>query len=325
MGAKRLRPVPIAFNWTSLVGALEGVLRAAGEAPSSAYLMGVTGFAFRLALTSEDGVLFAGPAAAAFDLRRTLALIRNTGLKLEPLDAAATDRDYAKRRDDALKRIRKSIDRGRPALAYNLHIPEWGVIWGYDDRARTLTVSSMMSGQYGETLAESRWPVPERPGRLLALLVEGRAKVDPARARRDALTFALAYAEHGDPGDPTDAAHGLAAFARWSDALASEAAIEPAGHAHAIQTVQTARRDAARFLREMAPDLPDAAPALTEAAAAYDRVALAFSRLATLFPYPAGGDIGSRGTRLAALGSLRAAEAEERAALDRLAAAARAL
>ena len=325
MGAKRLPPVNIAFNWTSLAGALEGTLRAAGEAPDTAHVMGITGLAFRLAVPAEGGVLFSGPAAASLDVQRALPLLRHTGLALELVSTATAARDYSKRREEALKGIRKTIDRGRPVIAYDLHIPEWGIIWGYDDRARTLSVSSLMSGQYGETLAEGRWPVPERSGRLLALLVKGRERVDMTRARREALGFALAYAEGGDAGDPTGAAHGLAAFTRWDEALAGDVLIDPGGHAHVIQTVQTARRDAARFLRQLARAVPGAAPALTEAAAAYDRVALAFSRLATLFPYPAGGDVASRGGRQVALSSLRAAERDERAALARLAASHRAL
>ncbi len=57
---------------------------------------------------------------------------------------------------------------------------------------------------------------------------------------------------------------------------------------------------------------------IDEAAAAYDAVALAFSRMATLFPYPSGGEVESRGTRMAAAAALREAEAQERVAVTLL-------
>jgi len=174
-----------------------------------------------------------------------------------------------------------------------------------------------MSGQYGETLAESRWPVPERERRLIALLIGDRQPIDPTRAYRDALRFAVEYAKRGDPGDPTRAIHGFAALVRWRTAFEAGLPIDPAGNAHAIQTVQTARRDAARFLREsVAARAPAMAGTAAEAATAYDRVALAFSRMATLFPYPAGGDVGSPAGRMVAVSALREAEEHERQALE---------
>jgi hypothetical protein len=315
---KRLANVELSPNWTSLVGALHGVLRALGDRAGPAQLMGVTGHAFRIALTEQDGVLSGTSAAAALDLARMLPLYRNTGRRFELIQVGPTDRDFAKRRIDALKRVRRNIDRGRPAIAYDLHIPEFGIIFGYDDRAHTLLVRSLMSGQYGDVLAESRWPVPERDGRLVVLLTGDRERVDPVHALRDALRFAVDYAEHGDPGDPTGATHGLAAFLRWREAFEQGRAIDPSGNALTIQIVQNARRDAARFLRDAAASSP-LAGSLTTAASGYEQVALALSRMATLFPYPAGGDVSGRGARIIAAGALHEAEEHERAALQALA------
>lgn len=323
MTARRIANVDIEVAWTSLAGALAGALRALGEPRSIAEIMGLGGLAFRLALPAEGGVLAAGPAAAAIDIDRVAPLLRNAGRRLEVIAGRTDDRDAAKRRERVLKQIRKGIDRGRPALAYDLHIPEFGIIHGYDDRAHTLTVSSMMSRQYGDMLPESRWPVPERHGRFIVLLLGDRERVDIRRALRDALRYALAYAEHGEPGDPTSATHGLAAWRRWREAFERGEPIDPSGHARLIQTVQAARHAAAAFLRATA-DGP-AAVSLQEAAGAYDRVVLALSRMATLFPYPNGGDIDGQGGRIVALSALREAEAAERAALAHIEAALRML
>lgn len=320
MGAKSLPNATIVPEWASLIGALAGCLRALGDPYETAWLIGVTGHAFRCALTEADGVIAAGPAAVAVDFARVAPLYRNGGRAVRLIESDTRVRDYPKRREEALKQIRRSIDRGRPVVAYDLHIPEFGIIHGYDDRARTLSVSSMISQQYGATLAEARWPVPERSGRMIVLLLGEREKIDPRRALSETLRFAVAYSAAGEPGDPTGAAHGFAAFSRWREALAGGAPIDASGHARLIQMLQSARRDAATFLRAQAATLPPALAApLTEAAAAYERVALACSRLATLFPYPGGGAISSAGMRQAAAASLRQVETDEHAAVERLA------
>jgi hypothetical protein len=317
MSRATLLNVSMSITWTTVAGAIEGALRALGEPRPSHEVMGITGHAFRIAVTEQSGVVAAGPAAASVDFDRALPLYRNTGRGFDLTEASPSDRNYAKQREKAIKQIRKSISRGRPAVVYDLHLPEFGIVHGYDDRAHTFEVSSLMSSQYGATLAESRWPVPERGQRLIVLLIGKPQRIEPVRAYHDALRFAVEYAAGGDPGDPTKAAHGLAASERWRAAYEQGWEIEPSGNARTIQTVQTARRDAARFLREtVAGAMPDAAGRAAEAADAYDRAALAFSRMATLFPYPTGGDVAGAAGRLVAMSALREAEEHERTALN---------
>jgi len=322
MGQRLLPNVALDVTWSTLIGALSGALRALDQPVPMHHLMGLTGFAFRITLTLSDGIVAAAPAAPALDLRRALPLLENGGRDLEIIDAGTGARDFAKRRERALRALRKGIERGRPAIAYDLHLPEYGLVHGYDDRAHTLVVSTLLSSQYGSLLAESRWPVPERASPLIVLLIGRSRRVDQARALREALRFALAYAQHGDAGDPTGSAHGLDAYARWRAAFARETLIDAAGNARAIQTVLSARRDAARFLREINETHGStASQPLHAAAAAYERVALVLSRMATLFPYPSGGDVVSAGVRRLASAGLEEAEREERAALASLEAA----
>jgi hypothetical protein len=318
MTRQQLPEIPLTVTWTTLIGALHAVLRFLGEPIEPHDLMGVTGFAFRLAVTERDGVLAALPAAASLDLPRALPLLENGGRHLTSIQASPDAEDFGSARAAALRTIRRSLDRGRPAIAFDLHLPEFGIVHGYDARARTLSVSTLLSGQFGATLPESRGPVPERGGRVIALIPGRRRPRPAARVHAEALRFAAGYAERGDPGDPTGAAHGFAAYARWARAFEAAEPIDAAGNARTIQGVQAARRDAARFVRGIAPFHPDVAPALSAAATAYDAVALAFSRMATLFPYPSGGDVTGAAGRHVALAALREAERQERAALDRI-------
>lgn len=323
MGQKLLAGAEIVPNWDSLGGALQGVLAYLGEPAAAPWVMGISGRAFRLALPIVDGEAAATGADAAFDPGPVAAAIRNLSHKVEILTACPSDPRIPKQREEAIRRIRKSVDRGIPAAVYDLQLPKFGLVKGYDDRASVWYVSTAVSGQYGETLPLARWPVPEQRSPLVVVLLDGRAKVDPRRAVRAALGFALTYAERGDPGDPSGAIHGLAAYVRWRQAFADGEPISPTGNATLVQTLQSARRDAAAFLRaDAARLLPAAAPALRSAAVSYDAEALALSRMMTMFPYPSGGDPHSRASRLVAASALSEALAREQEAISALRAAA---
>jgi hypothetical protein len=319
MARRLLTGVETVENWSSLAGALTGALRFLGERAEPAWVMGVSGLAFRLALPVHAGTVAAPGAETAIDLERAAPLLRNLGRAVAIVRADPGTRDYARRREEVVRRVRRGIDRGIPAVVYDLHLPRFGLVTGYDDRAGAWIVSTMLSGQYGALLPLSRWPVPERPAPVIALLLGDRVRVDPRRAVREALAFAVRYAARGDPGDPTGAVHGPAAYARWREAFERGEDVSAAGNAVLVQVLQSARRDAAAFLRgDAARLLPAAAPALARAADAYWAEVLALSRMMTLFPYPTGGDPSGPAARLAAAGALREALAREQEALAAL-------
>jgi hypothetical protein len=175
----------------------------------------------------------------------------------------------------------------------------------------------VLTTEYAGTLPLSRWPVPEQHEPVIAILLDGHVKVEPRRAIRDALRFAVDYAEHGDPGDTSGALHGFTAYERWQAAFARGESVSPTGNAVAVQMLQSARRDAAAFLRtDAARVLPHAAEALSRAAAAYDAEVLAISRMMTMFPFPTGGDTTNPASRVVATSALRDALAHEQKAVD---------
>lgn len=317
MGNKLLAGAEYIDNWTSVAGALTGALRFLGDPVSAAWVMGVSGHAFRLALpVGPEGVALPG-AETALDLIRAAGLYRNLGRKVEVIHAESGARDERKQRDEAIKRVRKRIDRGIPAIVYDLHLPKFGLVTGYDDTTNTWQVRTVLTTEYAGTLPLSRWPVPEQHEPVIAILLGGNVKIEPRRSIPEALRFAVDYAEHGDPGDTSSALHGFAAYERWQEAFARGEPVSPTGNALLVQILQSARRDAAAFLRADADRmLPHAAEALSRAAAAYDAEALAISRMMTMFPFPTGGDTTNPASRVVATGALREALAREREAIE---------
>jgi hypothetical protein len=317
--ARRLTPeAEFRGNWTSLAGALHGVLHHLRVAPDQSTLMGISGHAFRLAIAQSDAGIAAPESAFLLDYERAMGLYRGLGISWESAGAWPGDADHDRVREQLVARIRRSVDLDRPCVVYGLHVAEFGIVNGYDERADLLYVSTSVSTQYGTSLPLRQWPAPGHLPILRALFPERAAKLGPSAADRQALVFAVDYAKSGDPGGPAVAAHGLAAYDLWLEAYERGFPIDPAGNRRNIQILQAARRDAAAFLLSVAGRVPQEGERLLAAAHDYELEALSLSRMATLFPYPGGGDTESRGIREAAAASLREAIRYEREAISRL-------
>ncbi|MBI1885400.1 MAG: hypothetical protein HYS09_03675 [Chloroflexi bacterium] len=310
-------------NWTSVVGAVEGVLRYLGHDYPTSYLMGVTGHAFRLDVDAggAEAIGPAGPLSVGWEAAAETYSLLGRGFDLLCLRRDETEFDRRWRR--ALDEMKRSIDRSLPVIASDLFIAEFGVVFGYDDREKVLLVDTVASEQVGRRLPYDSWPSSEGLGRAYVLLPSRKAQPPDPEAERQALRFAVVHAERGEGGDGGERhVHGLKAYERWAEALEGEGPLSAYGNAYQGQVVQSARRYGAEFLRALAPTHPAAAEALSTAAAAYDKAVLALTRFTTLFPFPHGGDVqGEASRRLGAL-YLRRALAAEREAVEALKAAA---
>lgn len=319
MTRRTLEGVHFVPNWTSIIGALEGALQALGERYSTAYLMGATGHAFRLNIVDTPEGL-AGPSGPfAIDFEQALALYRSaTGYRFERRHFDRTAGDFDRRVEETRKRIMRSIDMRIPVIAFDLFLAEYGLIFGYDDHERVWQADTMMTPQVGQVLPWSRWPTTD-PERYDIVLI-GKQGGPSATAVRDALAFAVTYAEQGEPtaGVEGPAQQGLAAYERWIRAFEGEEMVHPFGNAYNAQVVQAARGHAARFLAEIAEQYPAATGSLKAAAHSYRQVTLALSRLTTLFPYPQGGEPGHPAVRAEAVRYLRLALEHEREAIAHL-------
>jgi hypothetical protein len=302
---KALSGVEYRHNWTSLAGCLESLLAFEGAPLPRPDLMVLTGFAFRLRVRTS-GRLLAGSALNEFEPKDLAARLSRLGLEFE---VVASGEIRGPDRDGALRLIRRAVDRGAPAIVYGLQLPEFGLVWGYDDKAETLAVKTVLSDMVGELLAWERYPAPEAH-RQLVLALKKRRTVDPDAALADALSAAVDAAEGGATGD--GCVEGLPAYEAWAGLLESAADLDPQGNAHTVQTLQAARADAAAFLSNRQEE------ALRAAAAAYKEEVLELYRHATLFPFPAGGDVTNPAVRRLAAATLRQALVHERRAVEAL-------
>lgn len=109
------------------------------------------------------------------------------------------------KRLEAVAVIQKSIDNGIPAVSWDIGVPEWGLITGYDDEKRlffTLAVNGEGELPY-ETLGKREIPI------LSVLTVTGRSGKSPDSMVKDTKKLAV---NHLKGGEWCDNAKGLAAY-----------------------------------------------------------------------------------------------------------------
>lgn len=200
----------------SFVICLATALDAAGYAIEPAWLMGATGFAFRIWV--HDRLL--PHNMNTFDWNRILpqAVARAGVIPIyfqRGIDRLDREAEFRERAHDA---IRHSIDRGIPAIAWDLNDPPmWGLIVGYNDHLETYDTLAIM---------DYRMPLPyvalgQRDVQILSVMILGNEReVNEAETLRQTLETALLHAEGKEGRSFAEMASGLAAYDLWAERMA---------------------------------------------------------------------------------------------------------
>ncbi|MDF2720624.1 MAG: hypothetical protein K0Q59_299 [Paenibacillus sp.] len=189
--------------------------------------------------------------------------------------------------------VQRSVDQGIPAIAWDLFVPEFGVIFGYDDeklefhakdvtKEGTLPYQKLGRGQVGE---------------LFVLTLNEFAEMDKKAALTGALELITHHARvryHRHPKPPYQ--NGLAGYDAWIGAF-RRGAVDMFGNAYNAALVCDARAHAAAFLRHVqlrwngdSPEERGIARLAGEAAEHYQAVFDALVLLPPLYPFPQGGN-----------------------------------
>lgn len=302
---------PLSFRaprtWNSAAASIHEMLGYIGSSPSLPMVMGMSGLSFRLTILPQD-IHIAGPTAYNFKEVLTRGL-RHMGYRSHAVEALASEaglnanlvdpsmlEEKAKgkrllnpRLVRALSLIRYSIHRGIPAVVWDLNIPEFGLIYGYDDAARIL---------YGTDFIKSGTIPYDHVGRgvnqevfVLAAESDGMLREMNLRA---VLTAVLAHYCGEDPYTLPNTVSGLAAYAVWREALEYRR-VEPNGQAYNIAVLWDARRYASEFFKELSLKWASTARYSSliafclQAEELYRKMSQKLNTLAELFPFPEGG------------------------------------
>ena len=299
-------------TWTSAAGAIHGAVSYTDKKHLTLVdVMGFTGHAFRMNIDPEK-INIAGPTSfpGGYILRRNLCNLGFTSCLADAMAPVPPEKV-----EQTIALVQDSIDRGIPAISFDLFIPEFGLIYGYDEERQlfyakdvskdgTLSYAEFADTKIGvlfvTTISES---LPHSKYEMLRMALD--MIVDHARGREWTHVFKDRFAQ------------GLAGYDAWIGVMERRGADEH-GNAYNTAVVADAREFAVRFLRDLAARWDGAnvvertvRARAAEAAEHYATVAEAFAELRSMFPFPQGGNPKDPKTADHAIGLLkRAKEAE---------------
>jgi len=278
LDALRLQP-----RWVSHMGCLKGCLDFLKRDVSVPWLYGASGHAF--VLNIPPGLCPSGPTD--FNTNDIVKMGRNLGYTHTEVCGWKGKDNLSELQEAAWKMIRESIDEGRPCYGWELDIPEYCVIYGYDE-----------SGCYisGPGCDIGKGPISWRVlGTSEIGVVEVRSlwSAEPQSLEKtltETLSFAVKYARDAKPWTDPHSAAGLNGYDFWISELESLHAAQ-FGNAFNAVVWRECRQQAAAFLEEVCRDSEMPGPVkehLERAAKHYGEVAAGLSQFTELYPFDSG-------------------------------------
>ncbi len=301
-------------SWVSYLGCVKGCLDFLGTEASMPWLYGGTGYAFLINMHEE--VCPSGPTAWNDSAVRKLG--RNLGYRIDTVAGGETKTSTNELQAQAWSFVREAIDQGRPCFGWELEIPEFYLIYGYDDDGYYFSGPGCIQGK-----GPKRWEAlgNSEIGFLAVMSVASHEKADDAQVVREALTFAL---DHGQPSSKWTFPHytsGPKAFEVWAAALEGGRVDGGLGMWYNTAVWTACRLMAVEFLTGVRGRLGDGPRKhIDEAIAEYETVSAALAEVSKLYPpfvQPSDGVL--RGTKAEkAAAALRRAFPHEQAGVEAL-------
>ncbi|MBP1989628.1 RNA polymerase sigma factor [Paenibacillus eucommiae] len=194
--------------------------------------------------------------------------------------------------EEAFKLIQETVDRGGYVLSFDLTLPEFGIIYGYDDNSREFYVGDVNVSFHRKVDEHERLPYNRLgrtvTGELFVMAITGTVPVTKEGALLGALRLILDHA-NGKESVEESCANGLSAYEAWIDAFRNRT-VDKHGNSYTTELAHDARRYAVRFLEETASEWEGTkdnktVELLIEAARHYALCAESFQSLCEMFPF----------------------------------------
>jgi hypothetical protein len=236
---------------------------------------------------------------------------KNIGYDFSGVVVAFKSRDNMdEKRKEAWDMVRKAIDEGTPCYGWELEIPEFYVVKGYDD------VGYYYSGGGADPIKGPK-PWQELGASDIGLIemysVTRGKPADDAKTVKEAFEFALEHAKGPEKWIYPNYKAGLAGYDKWIEAVENGEAIRN-GMAYNASVWAECRGMGFMFLQEARQRLDgNLRPLFDEAIESYSPVIEGLSKLIDLFPFPPAGEIEDKARCKKAVEHLkRAREGEEK-------------
>lgn len=279
------------LTWTQAAQTVYGLLQYTDKKDqfNLADVMGLSGHAFRITIDRET-VSPAGPTVySPFDLMgRPLGLF---GCKVKQIffPVPATPEQL----EQFVAFVQESVDRGMPVTGWDIFIPEFGIIYGYDhekqllyvrdvEKDGTIAYSELNNRRYN--VLHSMTITESEPVQFMPVLIE---------SLKQSIAF---YRGKLQKPEHEPFRNGLEAYEAWMEAFAGKH-INIVGNAYNLAVVADAREFAVKFFGGFRQKWPgetslerDIVALADEAAAHFEQAASALGAMRAMFPFPHGGE-----------------------------------
>ena len=276
--AKKLENLNWKPMWTSHMGCIKGCIDYLGLDVSDAWLFGATGHAFLINM--HEVVCPSGPTA--WHTEMLFKLGKNLGYEIDGVFSHRGKPDFEESRKKAWEFAKKSIDEGIPCYGWELDIPEFYVVTGYDEEGYHFS---------GPLPEPAKIPKPWQElaagdiGIIEMYSVKPSKPADDAKTVKEAFEFVLEHAKSPKKWIYEGYKAGLEGFDLWIKALEENTA-DGFGMAFNAVVWYECRHFAVEFLKEAKDRLDDKFASLFgEAISHYDVVAHKLKRVEDLFPF----------------------------------------
>lgn len=262
--------------WVTHLGCIKGCLDHLNIDVSDAWLFGATGHAFIINI--HEVVCPSGPTA--WNTEMLFRLGKNIGYAVDGVFSHRSRSDFAEKQKLAWEKTKQAIDEGLPSYGWELDIPEFYVVCGYDDEGYIFCGLGKGKGHKPwKELGDSEIGVLE-----MYAVKPGQAS-DDATTVKDAFSFVLEHSKSPEKWVFPKYKAGLAGFDNWIHALETGKA-DGFGVAYNAVVWSECRGFAVRFLKEAKERLGDElSPLFDEAMEHYKVVAESLKRISEIFPF----------------------------------------
>lgn len=251
-------------------------------------VMGLSSHAFRITIHRET-VSPAGPTVySPYELMGVPLELMGFKVKQIYVPVPATPEQL----ETYIAFVQESIDRGMPVTGWDMFVPEFGIIYGYDNEKQQLSVWDV---EKNGTIAYDQLN-QRRYGCLHSLSITESHPVEPLPMLLQALQRNLEFCRGVRQKPDDDFRHGLEGYEAWILAFSTRTVHIP-GNAYNLAVVADARQFAVAFFRGFVARwlqgtlLAEGLAGLADQAAAhYSQVAEALSLMRERFPFPHGGE-----------------------------------
>ncbi len=245
-------------RWVSHLGCVKGCLGHLGVDISWPWLYGGTGHAFIINI--HKVVCPSGPTAWHTEMLFRLA--PNLGYRLAGVFGNKNDSDFASKQEEAWALVRGSLDRDIPCYGWELRVPEFYTIYGYDDVGYYCSGPGCDSGEGPKPWQEVG---TSKIGILEIYSVQPCDPEPDEKVVKKALAFAIRHAESPGKWIYPDYRSGPKAFDVWAEALERGTA-NRFGEGYNTSVWTECRGEAVAFLKEARARLAGKADSLFDEA-----------------------------------------------------------